>query len=184
MTLDDIARVIRARRTSMQVDKQRVVPHELVRELCDLAQWAPNHKRTMPWRFALLEGDGRAQLGEVIADAMAERGDDDAKVAKTRTKYLRAPAVLVVGAAPGESVLRSEENRDAAAAGVQNILLGATAAGLASYWSSCALGGHDAVAKLCSFEPGTHITALVYLGWPLGSPAAPPRPPVDLQIIT
>jgi malonate-semialdehyde dehydrogenase (acetylating)/methylmalonate-semialdehyde dehydrogenase len=41
----------------------------VVEKLCDLAQWAPNHKRTWPWRFALVEGDGRARLGEVIAEA-------------------------------------------------------------------------------------------------------------------
>ena len=43
---------------------------EMVRDLCELAQWAPNHKRTWPWRFAFAEGEARARLGEVIADAM------------------------------------------------------------------------------------------------------------------
>ena len=55
----------------MLVDVDRPVPHELVERLCELAQWAPNHKRTWPWRFALVEGDARAELGDLIADAMA-----------------------------------------------------------------------------------------------------------------
>ena len=38
------------------------------------------------------------------------------------------------------TTLRTAENRDAVAAGVQNILLGATALGLASYWGSCPKG--------------------------------------------
>ena len=51
----------------MLVDKQRPVPHDILRELCELAQWAPNHKRTWPWRFAIADGEARTRLGEVIA---------------------------------------------------------------------------------------------------------------------
>jgi len=169
----------------MLVHLDQPVADDLVRELCELAQWAPNHKRTWPWRFALVRGNGRARLGEVIADAMAARGDDEAKVAKTRTKYLRTPATLVVGAAPGESALRTAENRDAAAAGVQNLLLAATARGLATFWSSCATGAEGAVVDLCGFEDGCQVVAIVYLGWPLATAIveAPARPPVAVRIV-
>ena len=158
----------------MFVDKERPVPHELVTELCELAQWAPNHKRTWPWRFALLEGDARARLGEAIADVMAALGDPEPKVLKTRTKYLRTPALLVLGTIPGDSPLRTAENRDAGAAAMQNLLLAATAAGLASYWGSVAKGANDVVAELCGFEPGTHIVGMVYLGWPVDTVGGPP----------
>jgi nitroreductase len=183
MDLDQLSALIRARRTSMLVQRDRAVPHDLVRMLCDLAQWAPNHKRTWPWRFALFDGDGRARLGETIAEAMEASGDLPEKVAKARGKYLRTPATLVVGSAPGDSPLRTAENRDAVAAGVQNLLLGATAAGLAGYWGSCPKGADEAVAELCGFEAGTHVTAIIYLGWAHGSVEAPPRPPVALTVI-
>ncbi len=180
VSLDDLANVIRSRRTHMLVDREREVPTELVTELCELATWAPCHKRTWPWRFALFTGAARARLGEVAAAAMAAQGDDEAKVAKTRTKYLRTPATLVVGSAPGDTPLRTIENRDAVSAGVQNLLLGATAAGLASYWSSCPKGAETAVTELCGFGPGTAIVAIVYLGWAAASVKAVPRPPVEL----
>lgn len=183
MDLDRLSALIRARRTSMLVGRERAVPHELVQQLCDLAQWAPNHKRTWPWRFALFEGEGRAVLGETIAQAMEIHGDPPEKVVKARGKYLRTPATLVVGSAPGDTPLRTAENRDAVAAGVQNLLLGATAAGLASYWGSCPKGAEDAVAELCGFEAGSHVTAIIYLGWAEGSVEAPPRPPVVLTVI-
>ena len=172
---------MRSRRTRKLVDAGRPVPHEVVEKLCALAQWAPNHKRTWPWRFALVAGDARARLGNVIADAMEAYGDTAEKVAKTRGKYLRTPCTLVVGSAPGDSASRSGENRDAVAAGVQNLLLAATAHGLASYWGSCPNGANDAVAELCEFEPGTHVTAIIYLGWATGSVATPERPPVRLH---
>ena len=176
MTLDELDELIRARRTSMLVDNDRPVPHELIERLCGLAQWAPNHKRTWPWRFALAEGDARGELGNLIADAMAAMDDPAEKVAKTRGKYLRTPATLVVGSTPGDSPLRTAENRDATAAGIQNLMLGATAAGLATYWGSCPKGANDVVAQWCGFPDGTHVAALIYLGWASTEVAAPERP--------
>lgn len=181
MTPDDLADLVRARRTSMIVDRDRPVPRALVQQLCELATWAPNHKRTWPWQFAVAEGDGRARLGEVIADAMEHRGDPAEKVAKARTKYLRTPLSLVVGAAPGDTPDRTAENRDAVAAGIQNLLLAATAHGLATYWGSCPKGANDPVAALCGFEPGSHVAAIVYLGWATEQVSAPQRPPVQLH---
>ena len=183
MEITDLADLIRGRRTSMLVDKERAVPRQVVCELCELAQWAPNHKRTWPWRFAVAEGDARAKLGEAIGDAMELHGDPPEKVAKARTKYLRTPMTLVVGTAPGDSDLRTAENRDAVAAGIQNILLAATAHGLASYWSTCPKGANDVVVELCDFEPGTHITGLIYLGWATSTVEAPKRPPLDVHLI-
>jgi len=179
----DFADLVHARRTNMQVDRERAVPRELVEQWCELAQWAPNHKRTWPWRFALAQGDGRARLGEAISEAMAAHGDDATKVAKARTKYLRTPASLIVGSAEGDSALRTAENRDAVAAGIQNVLLGATAHGVATYWGSCPKGANDAVAALAGFEPGTTVVAIIYLGWPIDDAAVPQRPPVQLHTI-
>lgn len=184
MELDDLDHLIRSRRTSMLVQTDRPVSHDLVRRLCELAQWAPNHKRTWPWRFVLVEGDSRARLGDVIAEAMDLHGDPPEKVAKARTKYLRTPATLIVGAAEGDSPTRSAENRDAVAAGVQNLLLAATAAGLATYWGSCPKGAESAVTDLCGWDPGTHVSGLIYLGWATSTVAAPERPELKLSLLS
>jgi len=183
MQSTDLADLIRHRRTSMLVDKERQVPRDVVCQLCELAQWAPNHKRTWPWRFAIAEGPARAHLGNAIADAMQVHGDPPEKVDKARTKYLRTPMTLVVGSAPGDSSLRTEENRDAVAAGIEIILLAATSHGLASYWSTCPNGANDVVAELCGFEPGTHISGLIYLGWATSTVEPPSRPAPDVHVI-
>ncbi|MBI4884509.1 MAG: nitroreductase [Actinobacteria bacterium] len=187
MNIGEFAALARARSTNMSVKHDEPVPRETVAALCELAQCAPNHKRTWPWQFALadVEGDrdGRVRLGNVIADAMERNGDSPEKVAKQRVKYLRTPATLIVGSAAGDSELRTAENRDAVAAGVQNILLAATAQGLASYWSSCPRGANDATASLCGFDPGTTVVAIIYLGWVADTLLPPARPPVRLRII-
>jgi nitroreductase len=183
-SFDDVADLVRRRRTNLAVDVGQPVPDAIVESLAELVRWAPNHKRTWPWEIAWVTGDARRRLGEVAADEMAVRGDDPAKVAKTRTKYLRAPGIVVVGCAAGDTALRTAENRDAAAAGVQNLLLGATAAGLASFWSSCPKGANDAVAGLCDFAPDTTVVAMIYLGRPVRDADIPERPPLPVRRIT
>ena len=170
-----------SRRTSLRVDPAVAVPRELVERLCRLAMWAPNHKKTWPWRFAVCTGEGRARFGGTMADALAASGlDDEAKLQKYRQKYLRAPVVLVIGSAPGTTPHLTIENRDAVAGGVQNLLLGATAAGLASFWSSGATEADAAVAALFGWEPDTSTVAVVYLGWPNGEVQVPTRPAPDI----
>ncbi len=172
--------VIRSRRTTMVVDPDRIVDRHTIDELCELATWAPNHKRTWPWRFASLTGDARLRLGHVVAEAMAAHGDDPAKVDKARTKYARTPNVLVIGSSVGDTPERTAENRDAVAAAAQTLMLAATARGIATYWGSCPKGCHEAVARLAGFDDGTHIAGIFYLGWLRDSPVAPERPPAGV----
>ena len=176
MNFDDFAALVRARRTNLMVDRAHDVEPTVVQQLCELSTWAPNHKLTWPWVFAEVRGDGRSRLGEACAAVMAAQGEPTPRVDKTRGKFVRTPVVLVVGSEVGDSDLRTTENRDAVAAAVQTLLLGATALGLASFWSSCPKGAEPAVAEFCGFAAGTAIVAMVYLGWPTDLPKAFERP--------
>lgn len=179
--LDSFDALARRRRTSLLVDNTRPVDPALVERLCELATWAPNHKRTWPWRFASFTGAARAKLGDAFADEMVLRSfGDEGKVAKTRTKYLRAPVALVVGSARHDKPSLDDENRDAVSAGIQNLLLGATAAGLASFWSTAPLIDAGPVLDLCGFERDTKVIGVLYLGWPSGEVEVPTRPPVSV----
>ena len=176
-SLDDFAELVRSRRTQMLVDRDREVPTELIEQLCELGTWAPNHKKTWPWKFAIVTGYGRARLGEAFVDDMCEQAvGDEGKRAKTMTKYTRTPASLVVGCAPHDHPTFHEENRDAVSAAIQNILLGATAAGLSSFWSTAPIIDSPRALELCGFEPDDRILGIIYLGWPNGSVETPERP--------
>jgi nitroreductase len=166
------------------VDQSRPVDPALIAELCGLATWAPNHKKTFPWRFALFTGAGRARLGAtMVTDMVAAAFGDEGKLAKTATKYTRTPAVLVVAAAAHDNEMLDAENRDAVAAGIQNLLLGATTLGLASFWSTPALTQPPTVLELCRFDPTDRIVGMIYLGWAEGTTPTPERPPVELNHI-
>lgn len=172
------------RRTSLLIDRERQVPDDLVLRLCRLATWAPNHKKTWPWRFAVLTGDARLRLGELTAQQLIDEGiDREAKLDKARGKFLRAPTIVMVAARPDPDPELHEENRHAVAAGVQTFLLGATAAGLASFWASGAPLRSGAVTEMCGFDPDDALIALIYLGWPAGTVEPPQRPDPDVRFL-
>ena len=179
--LDMLEALAQRRRSNLRVDPDRPVAPELVGRLVRLAGTAPNHKKTYPWRFRVVTGDSRAALGDALArDLEADGEENPAKVAKARVKYLRAPVVLVVAAAAGTHDVMTEENRDAVAAAIQTLLLGATAVGLASLWSTGAAAHSVGVAELCGLDPTDTVVGLVYLGWPISDPECPPRPEPDM----
>lgn len=182
---DDVAtvdRIIATRRTCLQMDGDRDVDPAVVDELLTAAAWAPNHRRTEPWRFAAFTGDGRRALGDVVAAELSRQGRPAAKIAKARVKYLRAPLMLIVGSVADDDVVVHAENRDATAAAVQNLLLAAHARGLQSFWSSIPCVS-DQLLELCGF-PTADIVAAIYLGHPNGSVPAPPRSTPALRWVT
>ena len=55
---DIIASIIKNRRSTKPVKMNgKKIPDEHVRELLKLANWAPTHGRTEPWRFIVYSGD-------------------------------------------------------------------------------------------------------------------------------
>lgn len=184
VSFDEFADLVRSRRTSMFVDQERPVPLDVVTELCRLAVWAPNHKKTHPWRFAVFTGDGRSRFGESMAADMERAGvSDEGKLAKTRVKYLRTPMTLVAAAAPHDNEMLDLENRDAVAAGIQNLLLAATTMGLATFWSTPGLTSPPATLALCGFAPHDRIVGVVYLGWASHDPPATARTDPAITVV-
>ena len=183
-----VSETIRARRSNLNVDLERPVPRELIEELLDLAVLAPNHYRTNPWRFVVLTGAARARIGEVAARAAASLPEvKESVVERQRVQFLRAPAVIAVASAGDEDPIKHFENKHAVAAGVQNILLGATAAGLASAWRS-GLAMVDpivsaAVKQALGLAPTDEIVSFIYLGYPIAPPGTRPKPPVQVRYL-
>lgn len=178
--LSVLEELARTRRSNLQMDPERPVPPDLVDRLIRMAACAPNHKRTFPWRFRMITGDARRGLGDALAADLADAGEPEAKQIKARSKYLRAPLVLAVASRAGDSELMTTENRDAVSAAIQTLLLGATAAGLASYWSTGAAMTSERLAHSCRFESDDTLIGLIYLGWPVAEPPSIDRPAPEI----
>lgn len=172
-----VASAIRNRRSNLNVDLERPVPTEIVEELANLAVLAPNHYRTNPWRFVVLSGKARERLGEIVAREVAKQPDvKESIVERNRVQFLRAPTVLIIASAGNEDPIKHFENKYAVAAGIENILIGATAAGLASAWKSGAAMVDPAVTAVVKEElgldPQDEIVGIVYLGYPIAPPSS------------
>lgn len=176
MSPDELADLISRRRSNLVIDGSTPVGDNDIDALVTAAQWAPNHKRTWPLRVCVVTGESRRTLGDAIAGSMAARGDDEAKVAKTRTKYTRSPVVMVIASAVGASDTETIENSYSVAAGIQNLLLTAEARGLAALWGSPAKGANAVITEFCGMETTDSVIGLVYVGHP-ERPAAPVERP-------
>ncbi|MER3439589.1 MAG: nitroreductase, partial [Chloroflexota bacterium] len=82
-------------------------PRELIEQILEAATWAPCHHVTDPWRFVVLAGSAREELGEIMARRKAQGQDlsDEtvrAAVERERAKPLRAPVIIAVGIEPSE----------------------------------------------------------------------------------
>lgn len=185
----EVTAIIRDRRSNLNVDPERQVPRALIDDLLNLAVTAPNHYRTKPWRFAVITGDARGRLGEIAANALAEKGGaNEAALERQRTQFQRAPAVVVAASAADADSVKHFENKHTVAAGVQNILLAATAAGLATAWrSGPAMVDQDvsrAVKAALGLDPSDEIVAFVYMGYPIGPPGSREVPEPDVRWVT
>jgi nitroreductase len=183
MKFDDYLQLAMERRSSLVLDAVKPVPREAIVTLCELATWAPNHKRTWPWQFSVFEGDARMRLGEVVSDALRMNGSDEGSAEKAKTKYLRAPVVVAVASQSAQDPLVTRENGYATAAAIQNMLLGATAMGMGSFWASCPLEAQSAVCALSDFVVESDILGLIYFGWPQKQLVAPVRPAPSINFV-
>ncbi len=180
-TWEAVAEAIRGRRSNLNVDHEREVPREVVEELAGLAVQAPNHYRTNPWRFVVLTGQARVRLGNLVADILAKRPDQkEAAVERQRVQFLRAPTVLIVASAGDADPVKFFENKHAVAAGIENVLVGATAMGIASAWKSGPAMTDPEVSaaakETLGLAPEDEIVGVVYLGYPTGAPGSVNRP--------
>lgn len=173
MTPDDLERIIHRRTSGMTIDREKPVDRTVIERIVGAAQAAPNHRKTRPLRVAVLEGDSRLAFGAAVAAVMEARGEEEHKVEKARGKYGRAPVVLAVASAPGETELETAENGFAVSAGIQNMLLMVEAFGMTALWSSPVKGAEAEMNEFCGFPEGATMIGLVYLGH--GTRKTPPR---------
>lgn len=172
----DMMEAIRTRRTIGKSSGD--VSRETIHDLIEAAVWAPNHKLTQPWKFNVLTGSAREQLGEVWGDACAATADPDKRDAiraGEAKKPLRAPVVIVVSTRTDANPMTAEEDLTATAAAVQNLLLAAHAQGLSAAWKTGKIVYCEPVKAFLGLDPSDRIVAFVYLG-AVANEEASPRP--------
>ena len=106
--------LIKRRRSIGKMTGERPT-REQIEQLLEAATHAPNHHKAQPWKFIVLAGNAREELGTVMAMSLADRLEEtssekaQAILNKERNKPLRSPVVIVVVAEASQS---AESNRN------------------------------------------------------------------------
>lgn len=166
--LDRILEQMRSRRSVRRFADRSLSDGEL-QPLLEAMRWAPSAGNAQPWRVQVIrDGEQRDKLG---AAALGQRF------------IAEAPLVLVVHVhleealhAYGSRGLELYCLQDTAAA-IQNLMLAAHAAGLATCWVGAFR--ESSVAGLLSLPEALRPVALIPIGWPAEAPAPPRRKPLS-----
>lgn len=141
---------------------------------------APDHGRLRPWRFIVIQGDGLARFGELLAQHLRRMhpSSSEETLQRERQKAFRAPMILVVAAVctPGVKIPVIEQILSAGAA-AQNVMLSAHALGFNSMWKTGGPAYDDEMKIALGLETKDAIVGFMYLGTDVSRSDAAPRPP-------
>jgi nitroreductase len=139
----------------------------------------PDHGKLAPWRFIVFEGDGRARMGEVLAEATRadDAGASDERLRLERERFLRAPVVIGVISRVREGIPIPEwEQILSAGACAQTLVLAAHALGYVANWITEWCAYHPRVRERLGLKSGERVAGFVYIGTPAVPLEERPRP--------
>lgn len=108
-------------------------------QIIESSRWAPNHKKTQPWQYKVVQADGLNKLGNFMTQKFVEDSGkpESFKSRKLSEKIQKSSAVILIFMRrdPKESIPEWEEVA-AVSMSVQNMWLMAHDLGYGCYWSS------------------------------------------------
>ena len=143
--IEQINNIIKKRRSIYPKDyeKGKLIPDEIIWQILENANWAPNHKQTEPWRFNVFSGEGLKYFADLQANIYKRYSGDifnERRYKKLLEYPLLASHVISIGMKRNEkNILPEIEEIEAVACAVQNIFLTVTAYGLGCYWTTAGI---------------------------------------------
>ncbi len=139
---------------------------------------APDHGRLRPWKYLVVQGQARLQLGELFVEALChdDPSASDVAQAKVRNKPFRAPLILVaVAKVVTHHKIPVVEQISSTAAAVQNIELAAKELGYGAMWRTGSMAYHPLVKRGLDLDDADEIVGFLYLGTTAGPQKAIPE---------
>lgn len=161
-----LKQIIERRRSIVPKDYSgAVIPGDVLNEILNAANFAPNHKRTKPWRFKIFREEEKMQFGEVLAAAYKNNTAPalflEKKYLDITDKVTKSDTVLAIVINFSALVPQWEEVA-AAAMAVQNMYLTCTANNVGCYWSTPEMKDH--ISDFLALEGNQKCYGLFYMG--------------------
>jgi len=136
-----------------------------------IAARVPDHKKLAPWRFVVIDGEARVQLGEVIAEAciaVEKEPPSHVRLDMERSRLTRAPLVIAVisRVVPHRSAPEWEQVLSCGAACL-NLCLAANALGYGTSWLSEWIAYNKDVAAALKLAENERVAGFIYIGTPV-----------------
>jgi nitroreductase len=164
-----ITNIIKKRRSvKAQAMNGNKIPNGHIAAILELANWAPTHGYTEPWRFVVYENPAefclqhaelykQNSLGDnfipAIYNNLLHQGDKVSHIIIAVMKRGDLPKIL-----PFEEIASSS-------CAIQNMLLGATALNIASFWSTGGMALKPALKEFLGFGGEDNVMGILYFGY-------------------
>ncbi|MDN4628630.1 NAD(P)H nitroreductase [Erwinia sp. DT-104] len=128
---------------------------------------APDHGTLQPWRFIVVENEGRDRFSQLLEKAARDDNMEPKAIEKAKQSPFRAPMIITVVAHCEEhhKVPRWEQVVSAGCA-VMAMQMAAVAQGFNGIWRSGAWTEHQAVREAFNCREQDAIVGFLYLGTP------------------
>jgi nitroreductase len=143
------------------------------------ASRVPDHKKLVPWRFLLFQGEARARFGKVLAEVCrAEESEPGQfRLENEANRFMRAPLVIAVVSRVVKNPAAPEwEQILSAGAACQNLLIAATALGFGVQWITEWCAYSKGVRQALSLADNERVAGFVYIGTAKEKPEERERP--------
>ena len=156
-------------------------------KILTIAARVPDHKKLVPWRFIVFEGEARARMGELFAaacEAEEVAPPSAVRLETERKRFLRAPLVVAVvsrvvrtpGAPEWEQVL-------SAGASAMSLCLAANAMGYGTSWITEWVAYSPRVRAGLGLAENERVAGFVHIGTAKEKPEERERPSLS-DIVT
>lgn len=182
-----IAENIKTRRTIKpgMMNGQKI-PNSHVAALLELADWAPTHAFTEPWRFVVYENaTAFCQQHADLYKQAAEAAGNFNPATYNNLANMGANVSHVIIAIMHRSELSKipvVEEVAAASCAIQNLLLGATALNIGSFWSTGGATLKPVMKEFLGLGEEDQVLGLLYLGYSEAHPEGVRKTPLEEKI--
>ena len=158
--------IIESRRSIFPKDyTYQEIDSEILDEILNSATFAPNHKRTKPWRFKVFKGEEKEALGQQLAEIYKATVSPEhfllKKYNSISEKVNRANVIITISV-NFSGLLPEWEEIAATAMAVQNMYLTCTANEIGCYWSSPGMIKH--LDEFLDLKENQKCYGLFYMG--------------------
>jgi nitroreductase len=163
--------LIKSRRsTKPRLFNGKKIDDEIVWQILENANWAPNHGLTQPWRYQVFTDAGLNKLAEFQAALYQKTTDPEKfkseKYARMKSNILQSSHVIVICMKRQESEKIPEiEEIEAVACSVQNMALTATAYEICSFWGSGGVTYTPELKEFLGLGEKDRCLGYLYLGY-------------------